>query len=543
MTTTRRRMWTLVTAALAVTLAVGLWAGPPARAADPQPIPPITLVTWTKAQYPVQYEEAFVLAEAWKKLGLEVKVDPLNFPNPLLERVFKTREFDGVILYFTAQLERLDPDFYTYNAFHTSRAVEGGWNFSGIQNKDLDTLLEAQRTEYDLGKRKAIVERIQEWLHRESAWLVMVNQDELMAYNKANFGDPVIPKVSGFNDPQAFFTLRPKGARKLVRWASPISDLKTINPILVSESSQIRVLYLAYDTLVKYGPDTKPAPWAASEVKAVDPTTVEVTLRNDLKFHDGQKLTAADVKFTFDLLIKHNAPYFKTALEPVESVEVVNPAKVRFKLKRPYAPFTTQTLAMTPLLPKHVWEKIEKPTEHENIPAIGSGVYRFDHWKKGQEVKFSRFAEHFKPAANDGVLIVFFGTREGAYTALLKQEADVVDRLLAHQVDELQKVNHVQVVRVPSNAADTVALNARRKPFDDPQFRQALNYAIPRKQILGEFYNRFGNLGGSVIAPANETWSSPKIKPYDYDVEKAKDILKKAGYQWDATGRLVFPAR
>lgn len=543
MTTTRRRMWTLVTAALAATLAVGLWAGPPARAADPQPIPPITLVTWTKAQYPVQYEEAFVLAEAWKKLGLEIKVDPLNFPNPLLERVFKTREFDGVILYFTAQLERLDPDFYTYNAFHTSRAVEGGWNFSGIQNKDLDTLLEAQRTEYDLGKRKAIVERIQEWLHRESAWLVMVNQDELMAYNKANFGDPVIPKVSGFNDPQAFFTLRPKGARKLVRWASPISDLKTINPILVSESSQIRVLYLAYDTLVKYGPDTKPAPWAASEVKAVDPTTVEVTLRNDLKFHDGQKLTAADVKFTFDLLIKHNAPYFKTALEPVESVEVVNPAKVRFKLKRPYAPFTTQTLAMTPLLPKHVWEKIEKPTEHENIPAIGSGVYRFDHWKKGQEVKFSRFAEHFKPAANDGVLIVFFGTREGAYTALLKQEADVVDRLLAHQADELQKVNHVQVVRVPSNAADTVALNARRKPFDDPQFRQALNYAIPRKQILGEFYNGFGNLGGSVIAPANETWSSPKIKPYDYDVEKAKDILKKAGYQWDATGRLAFPAR
>jgi hypothetical protein len=120
----------------------------------------------------------------------------------------------------------------------------------------------------------------------------MVNQDELMAYNKANFGDPVIPKVSGFNDPQAFFTLKPKGARKLVRWASPISDLKTINPILVSESSQIRILYLAYDTLVKYGPDTKPAPWAASEVKAVDPTTVEVTLRNDLKFHDGQKLTA-----------------------------------------------------------------------------------------------------------------------------------------------------------------------------------------------------------------------------------------------------------
>lgn len=535
----RPRLW-LILAALTAPVLAG-W--PPPRAQEPRPVPPITLLTWTKAQYPVQYEEAFVVAEAWKKLGLEVKVEPLNFPNPFLERVFKTRDFDGALIYFTAQLERLDPEFYTYNTFHSSRAVEGGWNFSGVLNKELDRLLDAQRAEYDAGRRKALVAQIQEWLHRESPWLVLVNQDELQAYNKANFADPVIPKVSGFNDPQAFFSLKPRGARRIVRWASPISDLKTINPILASESSQIRVLYLAYDTLVKYGPDTRPAPWAASEIKPVDPTTVDVTLRNDLKFHDGTNLTAIDVKFTFDLMIKHNAPYFRTALEPVESVEVLGPTRVRFKLKRPYAAFTTQTLAMTPLLPKHVWEKIEKPTEYENIPAIGSGPFRFEHWKKGQEVKFARFADHFRPAAPDGVLIVFFGTREGAYTALIKQEADVVDRLLAHQVDELKKVEHVQVVRVPSNAADAIVLNLRKKPLDDTQFRLALNHAIPRKQILAESYNGFGNLGASVIAPANEMWTNPDVKPHEYDIDRARDILKRAGYQWDSRGRLSFPAR
>ena len=142
--------------------------------------------------------------------------------------------------------------------------MEGGWNFSGVQNKDLDRLLEAQRAEYDLAKRKTLVNEIQDWVYRESPWLVIVNQDELQAYNKAEFAEGVIPKVSGFNDPRAFFTLKPRGARKLVRWASPISDLKTINPVLSSESSQIRILYLAYDTLVKYGPDTKPGPWAAT---------------------------------------------------------------------------------------------------------------------------------------------------------------------------------------------------------------------------------------------------------------------------------------
>src|SRR5258705_2352850 len=121
MTGTRHARFVRWGIGLLALIAVGT-AVRPALATDP--VPPIALVTWTKAQYPVQYEEAFTLAEAWKKLGLEVKVEALNFPNPLLERVFKTRDFDAAILYLTGQLERLDPEFYTYNAFHSSRAVE-----------------------------------------------------------------------------------------------------------------------------------------------------------------------------------------------------------------------------------------------------------------------------------------------------------------------------------------------------------------------------------------------------------------------------------
>src|SRR5581483_11491518 len=238
-----------------------------ARAAER--VPEFTLVTWTKAQYPVQYEEATALADAWKQLGVTVKVEPLNFPNPLLDRVFKGRDFGAAILFFTASLARLDPDFYTFNAFHTSRDVSGGWNFSGVRDPELDKLLEAQREEYDLAKRKAIVDKIQESIFSKNVWLVMVNQDELEAYNKVTFDAPVLPKVSGFNDPMAFFKVKPLGAQKVVRWASQISDLKTINPILASDSSQVRILYLIYDTLMKIGPDTNPMLWAAKEVKAV----------------------------------------------------------------------------------------------------------------------------------------------------------------------------------------------------------------------------------------------------------------------------------
>jgi peptide/nickel transport system substrate-binding protein len=537
----RGKTWGLGQAlrSLAVAAAV-MWAGAiAARAAEP--VPEVTFVTWTKAQYPVQYEEAMGLAEAWKKLGLAVKVDPLNFPNPFLDRVFKARDFGAAILFFTASLERLDPDFYTYNAFHSSRTAPGGWNFAGLTDPALDRKLEEQRQEYDIGKRKALVDTIQQELMDQNAWLVMVNQDELQAYNKANFAVPVLPKVSGFGDPMAFFKMQPLGRQKIVRWGQQISDLKTINPIVASESSQVRILYMIYDTLVKIGPDTKPELWAAKEVKAVGPTTIQVVLRDGLKWHDGTLLTAEDVKFTFDYMTLHKAPYYNTALEPVAETKVLSPTSVEFTLKRPYAPFTTQTLAMVPLIPKHVWEKIEKPTEYDNIPPVASGPFKFNQWKRGQEFSVTKFADHFAPPPSDGVVSVFYGTREAAFNALIRKEVDVMDRLLAHQVDELKALDFIQTVQVPSTAADTVVLNMRNKPFSDPKFRAALNISIPRKEFLDQFYQGFGTLGASVLAPADEAWSNLTLKPPAYDIEKAKDLLKQAGYSWDSSGRLLYP--
>ncbi|MCH8064136.1 MAG: hypothetical protein IH861_16735, partial [Chloroflexi bacterium] len=170
----------------------------------------------------------------------------------------------------------------------------------------------------------------------------------------------------------------------------------------------------------------------------------------------------------------------------------------------PFAPLTTQTLAMVPIIPKHVWEEIEDPSKFDNIPAIGSGTYKFDYWKKGQEFKVSRFDDYFQPADNEGVLVVFFGTAEAAYTALFKDEVDVIDRVLSHQIPEIEDNDSLQFVAIPSNGSITLVVNLRNKPYDDPQFRLALSLAIPRERILAEFYEGYGNVAGSVIAPANE---------------------------------------
>ena len=512
----------------------------PSLAADLKPIQEINLCTWTKTQAPIQYEEAFPIAENWKKLGMKVRVEPVNFPNPLLERTFKTHDFDVFIIEFIARVERLDPDFYTYNSFHSSNAASG-WNQGGFVNKDFDRLAEAQREEYDLQKRKALVDQCQEFLYRENPWIVMVNPHVFQAYNEVNFKDPVVPKVGGFEDPFAYMTIKPVGERKVIRWGVFWSDLKTSNPFVISESTQVIMITLIYDMLMRIGPDGKPQLWAAEAINPIDEKTIDVTIRKDLKFHDGKPLTAEDVKFTFDHMIKYQALYYKTALNALETTEVLDRYKVRFHLKIPHAPFISQTLAMVPLLPKHIWERIEKPTEYPNVPPIGSGPFRFDHWKKAQELKMSRFPDHFRPAHVDGILVIFYGTREAAFTALVQKETDVAILLIPHQIEELKRYPYIKTIQLPSTGSDSMMINCRRKPFDDPKFRLALAHTIPRKQILEELYNGYGNMGGSIIAPANQYWNNPKIKPYPFDLDKAREILKQAGYRWDKDGRLCYP--
>lgn len=507
---------------------------------DLRPLREISLGTFTKTQYPLRYEEALLIADSWKELGLDVRLEPLNFPNPVVERLFLTRDFDTFLVYFTPQLERLEPDFFTYNTFHSSNARPGGWNLAGFTSQEFDELAQAQRREYEVARRRKLVLECQELLYRQNPWLVTINQDELQAYNSKSFRDPVLPKTGGFKDPMAFFTIVPRGGRKVVRWAVEWAGLKTMNPLLVSESTQVRLLHFIYDTLVRLGPNTTPQLWAAETIEQVSELTFEVTLRSGLRFHDGEPLTAEDVAFTFRFMAEQEAVYFRAALEPLASVEVVNTRTVLFHLAHPYTPFITQTLAMTPLLPRHVWIGVDEPVRERNIPPVGSGPFRFEQWKETQELELSRFAEHFAPPNVDGVLVIFFGTREAAFTALTRGDADVVDMLLPHQVEELHGDDDIQTVEIPSHAVDAVVFNLRREPFSDARFRLALAHAVPRQQILDEIFVGYGKVGASVIAAANEAWTHPGLKPYSYDLGKARALLEQAGYEWDSLGRLCY---
>lgn len=532
----------LILSVLSIALGSGFSPMAPSEAAQLEPIKEINFTTFPKGQQPWVYQQALMIAENWEKLGLKVRLEPLNIPNPLIQRLFKEKDFDATMMEGSGTLDRLDPDFFLNTVFHSSNAGPGAWNLSGFNNPEYDKLAEAQRAEYDLEKRKKIVWKCQELLYEQNPWIVTVNNNAIQAYNQANFKDPAM-SVSGFYDAMTLFTIKPAGDRKIFRYGSSLSDLKTINPLVFNESDQFVYVYSIYDTLVRINPEGKPELWAATALETIDDKTIDVTLREGMEFHDGKLVTAHDVKFTFDYLARHKPVYLQKKIELIESVEVLSKYKVRFKLKKSYAPFIALTLGTTPIMPQHIWEKIDRPHEYRNVPPIGSGPFKFDHWRETQEFMMTKNHDYFSPPHVDGVLFVFYGTAEAVNTALVKKEADSITLVTAQQVMDLDKLDYIKVFNLPTHTTDGVILNTRRKPFNDPIFRLALAYTMSKEQMVEEIFFRFAGVGASMIAPHNEFWHNPNIKPYPYDLEKARAILKEAGYRWNEKGRLCYPPK
>jgi peptide/nickel transport system substrate-binding protein len=87
-----------------------------------------------------------------------------------------------------------------------------------------------------------------------------------------------------------------------------------------------------------------------------------------------------------------------------------------------------------------------------------------------------------------------------------------------------------------------LAFNLRRPPYDNAAFRQALNMATNKKAIRSVVYKGYAEVADSFVSPALEFWYNPELPKWDYNIKAARDLLAKAGFEWDREGRLLYPA-
>ena len=116
-------------------------------------------------------------------------------------------------------------------------------------------------------------------------------------------------------------------------------------------------------------------------------------------------------------------------------------------------------------------------------------------------------------------------------------------RLEPGQIPLAEQNPDITVVAVPDFGYYHLTYNLRRPPFDDRNFRRAIAHAADKETIINVLLAGRGEPGNSVIAPVNGFWHNPDIEIFDFDLEKAKSILKASGYTWDEAGKLHLPKK
>src|SRR5256712_2446067 len=298
-------------------------------------------------------------------------------------------------------------------------------------------------------------------------------------------------------------------------------------------STPFMVIYALHDALVKPIPSGFYTPsLAESFTQSKDGLTYEFVVRKGAKFHNGEPVTAADVKFSFE---RYKGAGAKILKERVREVQAVDPGRVRFHLKEPWPDFmafygTTATGAGW-IVPRAYVEKVGEDG-FKKAPS-GAGPYRFVSFTPGIELVMEAFEGYWRKVPNVKRLVYRSLTEETTRAAALKNgEVDIAYLLTGPVAEDIQRTPGFKLVaRKDSPAVFWLDLPDQwdpKSPWHDRRVRQAASHAIDRHALNQAETLGFSKVTGSLIPVALEF--SKFFEPDAFDPPRAKRLLAEAGY-------------
>ena len=529
----------------------GLDASTHAARAAVQPGAPVEPLQFWIPNWPDMIEIARQLGESWKKLGISVQVKQGTLDTWTAEIIGQHQMPHLAAMSWGGAPDRIDPDYFLTEFYNSSRLAKGGMNYGDYDDTKFDAVDNKQREEMDDKKRQQLVFEAQAMAAAANPSLVLFSRNYIQAYNNKRFEGIVSVTGSGIAMPYipwTYYKMTAKTSRKLVKTTS-IYDIHTLNPFATPEVYNTSLLRWIYPTFVIRNEQWDLTPWAAESFKVIDPTTVDVVIRDGMKFHDGKPVTVEDAKFTFDFIDKWKFPSFARVTGTVGSTEIIPPRTLRFHLKQPNAPFLANVLGFTFIAPKHIWENVagasnlKTPADYPNDDAVGSGPFKLGEWKRGEYLFLKTNAEWWMAPKIDGVYWLVVPNLENQMGMMERGDADLLGWYIDRkQGDMLAKSPDLTVVSTPSHGLHEIRMHLTMAPLDDPNLRIALQQATDRQMLLDLVFGGAGVVAyNSPIMPINKFWSNPNIPNPAFSIDAARKTLEKAGYGWNANGDLLHP--
>ncbi len=310
-------------------------------------------------------------------------------------------------------------------------------------------------------------------------------------------------------------------------------DAGTGDPRLAQDTSAFRLRELLFNGLVYIESDYSPTADLAESWENPDENTWVFHLKEGVKFHNGQELTAEDVKYTYETMLDEAfAAPLRAFYEPIQSIEVIDDYTIQFTLDTAYAPFLS--FMDMGIVPKSAAE--EQGEAFGNAPS-GTGPFKFVDWQRGDTIELAAFDDHFNGRPKvDTVTIKVVPDNSTRAVAIESGDLDFVQSPVSPQdVARLETTDGIAVDRIPASGYTYINLNTADPILSDVRVRQALAHLVNRELILETIFKGIGQIANSPI-PLGMWAYADDIQGYDYDPEKAAALLDEAGWELGPDG-------
>lgn len=308
-----------------------------------------------------------------------------------------------------------------------------------------------------------------------------------------------------------------------------VSHAPTLDPHMHFERVGVLVNINMFDSLLHRNTKLEFEPSLATSWKALSDTQWEFKLRKGVRFHNGETMTAEDVKYSFDRVLDQTkkSPQYGN-IRAIKEVRVVNPDTVHIITDKPF-PLLLERLVFFGIIPKKHTETVGDQAFGTTAP-VGTGPWKFVEWKRDQMIRLEAFDQHWRGRPPFKHL-VFRAIPEIAtqFAEIKTGGVDIIRNVPADIVSELKTHPQAYVSSTPILRVHYVELDMRSAPFDKKLVRQAANYAIDKQSIIQKLMGGLGRQVATTVQPLSFGFDA-EVKPYPYDPKKAKELLTQAGY-------------
>lgn len=318
------------------------------------------------------------------------------------------------------------------------------------------------------------------------------------------------------------------------------SDPVSLDPHAANDGNSLYVMNAMYDTLVTLDKDLNLQPALAESFEQIEDTVWEAQIRENVTFHDGSQLNAEVVKANLDRVLDPDiGSPLAFLFDMIESIDVKDEYTVHITTKYPFSALPLHLahpgghiISLESIEADYeAVENGEEPFASVNENPVGTGYFKYDERSNGEYIQLVKNEDYWGEKAKvDSILFKVVPEDMTRIAELETDEADIIYPVNANDIERIDANEGTNVKQTDSSSTTYLGMNTEKEPFNQTKVRQAISMAIDKETVNQGVTDGVALQADSPLAPTVFGYSED-LQPAQYDPEKAKELLKEAGYE------------